>query len=62
LLVVVWDMVVTRSVKNLCRRLIKQGRKVNSNKVIIRGVIMIRIHAGKLPKTVRKLVFCCLKQ
>jgi hypothetical protein len=58
---VVWDMAVTRVIKNLCRRLIKQGRKVNSDK-ITRGVIMGRSHAKRLPKIVRELVLHCLKK
>jgi hypothetical protein len=48
-------------IKNHCRRLIKQGRKVNSNKIIMRGVIMGRSNVGRLPKieswcSVKKLV------
>jgi hypothetical protein len=62
LLVVVWDMAVTRLIKNLCRRLIKQGRKVNSNKITKRGVITGRSYGGKLPKIVRELALCCLKK
>jgi hypothetical protein len=49
-LLVVWDMVVTRSVKNLCRRLIKQGRKVNSNKITKRRVMMGRSYGGEVTK------------
>jgi hypothetical protein len=40
-------MVVTRLIKNLYRRPVKQGRKVNSNKITTRGVITGRSHAGR---------------
>jgi hypothetical protein len=60
--VVVWDMAVTRLIKNLCRRLIKQGRKVNSNRITTREVITGRRHVGSLPKIVRELVLRGLKK
>jgi hypothetical protein len=48
--------------KNICRRRIKLERKVNSNKITMRVVIMGRGHAGGLPKVVRDLVLHCLKK
>jgi hypothetical protein len=40
----------------------KARKKVNSHKVVMRGVITGRSHVGRLPKIVRELALHCLKK